>query len=190
MVQTRKYIDKVDIICGNISKTKSSQFHDQFKCTRGHCQGRSFRTIHFRSQDEKIYRQAFLGRLPSPSVDPSPDFKYSSWSKDENISHGDVEIHKMIINMADLNGSIGDLAAFKEVLKFVSGKTSDCVFLNLESFANGQIKVSERVLLTTLSIYILEQDGFDFAIEWKMWKKKAISYLKRNGGLIDLIYPK
>ena len=115
---------------------------------------------------------------------------FLSWSKDGQDLHDNIEIHKMIINMADLNGSIGDLQAFKEVLKYVSGKTSDCVFLNLEGFANGQIKVPERVLLTTLSIYILEQDGFDFAIEWKMWKKKAISYLKRNGGLIDLIYPK
>ena len=94
--------------------------------------------------------------------------------------------------MADINGSIGDLQAFKAVLKFVSGKTSDCVFLNLEGFANGKLNVhaSERVLLTTLAIYILEQDGLDYAIEWAMWKKKAISYLKRNGGLIDLIYPK
>ena len=90
---------------------------------------------------------------------------------------------------------LSDLQAFKEVLKFVSGKTSDCVFLNLECFANGRLgadgrEVSERVLLTTLAIYILEQDGFDFTIEWAMWKKKAISYLKRNGPSIDLIYPK
>ena len=82
-----------------------------------------------------------------PSV--KTDFKFSSWAKDGEDSLENNEIHKMIINMADLNGSIGDLPAFKEVLKYVSGKTSDFVFLNLEGFAYGQIKVSERVLQIT-----------------------------------------